>query len=257
MAKNTNRRTPRAPKNNKNVERATAIMLFGFLAEFYLLLINTFFVKGTPQQLVATADFLSVMVYVGAAMVAAGVAMLFLRRKNGGKRSSAQWYLLICGVFFTLSSEVMVKIYPQGVTAMCIFVPAVVVLGVIFLMYQREFSAEAIALSGAIAAMILLNRGAGSTAWAGIVKAAAIAAVCVIAVMIALTARAQKKNGFLCGELCVYPASTNYTMVYAVLAVCAAAILVALFVSGAAYYGIWVMSILAFVLAVYYTVKMM
>ena len=43
----------------------------------------------------------------------------------------------------------------------------------------------------------------------------------------------------------------------AVLVVCALAIVAALAVSSIAYYGLWVLAIGTFLLAVYYTVKMM
>ncbi len=49
----------------------------------------------------------------------------------------------------------------------------------------------------------------------------------------------------------------DYKLIYAVLAVCALAIVAALAVSSIAYYGLWVLAIGTFLLAVYYTVKMM
>ena len=49
----------------------------------------------------------------------------------------------------------------------------------------------------------------------------------------------------------------DYKLIYAVLAVCALAIVAALFVSSIAYYGLWVLAIGTFLLAVYYTVKIM
>ena len=48
-----------------------------------------------------------------------------------------------------------------------------------------------------------------------------------------------------------------FPIIYAVLAVCALAIVAALAVSSIAYYGLWVLAIGTFLLAVYYTVKMM
>ena len=46
-------------------------------------------------------------------------------------------------------------------------------------------------------------------------------------------------------------------MLYLVLVVCLAAIIAALFVGSIAYYGVWARSVLLFILAVYYTVKML
>lgn len=256
MAKNSNKRTQRIAKNNRSIERATSLLTAGFLAEFYLLMVNNYFIKGTIEQLVAVADFLQVLVYVGAALVSAGVALLCLHKKNGEKFGKMKWWLLLSGVFFTLSSELMLKIYPQGTTAMCIIVPVITVMGIIFLMFPREFSSEAVALVGTITVMILTNKGAGSENWGGIVKAVAIAMLTLIIVISAATI-AAKKNGGAIGSIQLYGANTNYQMLCIVMAVCVIAVVAVLCMSSLAYYGTWVMSVLTFALAVYYTVKMM
>ena len=148
MAKNTNvKRAARVEKNNRNMNRALELLTAGFLAEFYLLLVNNYFVRGTVNQLVTMSHVLEVLVYVGLALVAAGVALLIVGRKKNKDFTKLNKWLLIAGVFFTLSSELMLKVYPQGTTAMCIFVPAIMILGVIFLMYQREFSVQTLALA--------------------------------------------------------------------------------------------------------------
>jgi len=256
MAKNSNKRTQRAAKNNRSIEHATSLLTAGFLAEFYLLMVNNYFVKGTVDQLVAAADFLQVLVYVGTALVGAGVALLCLHKKSGEKFGKIKWWLLVSGVFFTLSSELMLKVYPQGTTAMCIIVPVITVMGIIFLMFPREFSTEAVALASTIAVMILTNKGAGSDYWGGIVKAVAIAVLALIVVISAVTISARKNDGAI-GSVQLYGAKTNYSMLCIVMALCVIAIVAVLCMSSLAYYGIWAASILAFALAVYYTVKMM
>ena len=59
------------------------------------------------------------------------------------------------------------------------------------------------------------------------------------------------------GDLRIVSQDGDYKLIYAVLAVCALAIVAALAVSSIAYYGLWVLAIGTFLLAVYYTVKMM
>ena len=54
----------------------------------------------------------------------------------------------------------------------------------------------------------------------------------------------------------VFPARTNYALTCAVLALCIAAIAAALF-AGFAYYVIWGASVALFLLAVWYTVKLL
>ena len=70
---------------------------------------------------------------------------------------------------------------------------------------------------------------------------------------------AGKNDGKLekLGDLRIVSQGGNYKLIYAVLAVCVAAIVVALFATGIAYYGLWVLAVGTFLLAVYYTIKMM
>ena len=255
MAKKTNvKRVARAEKNNRNMNRALELLTAGFLAEFYLLLVNNYFVRGTVNQLVTMSYVLEALVFVGLALVAAGIVLLIVGKKKEKDFAKLTKWLLIAGVFFTLSSELMLKIYPQGTTAMCIFVPVVMILGVIFLMYQREFSVQTAALALSILAMVLMNRGSGN--WSLVVKGYSICAAAVIAVMLVIAYKAQRGDGCV-GSVRIFPSGADYKMLYVVLAVCLVAIVAALFVGSIAYYGVWALSVLLFILAVYYTVKML
>ena len=255
MAKKINvKRAARAEKNNRNMNHALELLTAGFLTEFYLLLVNNYFVKGTVDQLVAMSYVLEVLVFVGLALVAAGIVLLIVGKKKDKDFTKLTKWLLIAGVFFTLSSELMLKVYPQGTTAMCIFVPVVMILGVIFLMYQREFSVQTAALAMSILTMVLLSRGSGS--WSLVVKGYSICAAVAIVVLQLITLKAQRSDGCI-GSVRIFPSGTGCKMIYLVLAICLAAIVAALFVSGIAYYGVWALSVLLFILAVYYTVKML
>ena len=250
--KNNSRREERIAKNNRNLNRALGLFTAGFIAEFYLLLVNQYFVKGTVDQLVAASYFLEVMLWVGLALVAAGVVLTVMRERWTRFVRLGGWLLGI-GVFLTLSSELMLKIYPAGTTAMCILVPVLMLLCVVFLLYEREFAVQAAALALTIAAAVLLNHGSASMA--GMLRAAALAALVLTAALLALVLLLKKRGGTL-GKAVVFPAKTNYTLMGAVLALCAAALALALF-AGMAYYVIWGAAAALFALAVYYTVKML
>ena len=255
MAKNINaKRAARVQKNNRNMNRALKLLTVGFLAEFYLLMINNYFVRGSVSQVVAMSYVLEALVYVGLALVAAGVALLVVGKKKDKDFTDWSRWLLIAGVFFTLSSELMLKVYPQGTTAMCIFVPVVMILGIIFLMYQREFSVQAAALALAILAMVLLGRGSAS--WSLVVKGYSICAAAVIAALLLIALKAQRSDGCI-GTIRLFPSGADYKMLYLIFAVSFAAIIAALFVGSIAYYGVWALSVLLFILAVFYTVKML
>ena len=146
-------------------------------------------------------------------------------------------------------------------TSMSIFVllGAVMLIGIVFLLYPREFSVQAVGLTASLMAMYLIHRGSGSDTWGGIVIGCSILAICVVAVLGVAVFKAGKNDGKLkkLGDLRIVSQDGDYKLIYAVLAVCALAIVAALAVSSIAYYGLWVLAIGTFLLAVYYTVKMM
>lgn len=251
--KNDSRRAARAARNDRNLNRALTLFTAGFVAEFYLLMINTFYVKGSVEQLIAVADYLSVMAVVGAAVFGAGVVLVAMRKKWTRFAFLGKW-LLGVGGFFAFSSLVMRRIYPAGTTAMCILVPVLMLLSVVFLLYQREFAVQTVALSCALAAAVLLNHGASSLA--GLVKALVVLAILAILALCFAVFSAQKNGGALKG-CAIFPAKTNYQLMYGVLAFSEAMIVLSLAVVGGAYWAIWATAIVLFALAVWYTVKML
>jgi hypothetical protein len=140
-----------------------------------------------------------------------------------------------------------------------VIVPVVMLIGIVFLLYPREFSVQAVGLTASLMAMYLIHRGSGSDTWGGIVTGCSILAICVVAVLGVAVFKAGKNDGKLkkLGDLRIVSQDGDYKLIYAVLAVCALAIVAALAVSSIAYYGLWVLAIGTFLLAVYYTVKMM
>lgn len=245
--KNDPRREARIAKNNRNLNSALTLFTAGFIAEFYLLLINQYFVKGSVDQVVAIAGYLEVMAIVGA-----GVVLTVMRRKWTRFAAAGKW-LLGLGLFFGVSSLLMRRVYPMGTTVMCILVPVLMLLAVVFLLYQHEFAVQAIALTLAIASAVLLNHG--SSSMPALVTAFCWAAMVLVAALLVLTVMLQKHEGSYKGTV-IFPAKTNYALTCAVLVLSIAAIAVSLF-AGLAYYVIWGAAVLLFVLAVWYTVKML
>lgn len=257
MAKN-NKHTERMAKSDRNVNRAMILLMVGLIAEFYLLMVNNYFVKGAVGQVLTMMTVLKVFGIAGAALFGAGLVLWFMRKKWTRFAPAAPWLLSI-GFFFAVSSQLMLKIYPQGTTVMCVLVPVAMLLGIVFLLYPREFSLQALALTAAMMAMYLIHRGGGSDTWRGLVIGCSVFAALVIAALAVAVSKAGKNGGKLekLGDLRIVSVDGNYKLIYAVLAVCVAAIVIALFATGIAYYGLWILAVGTFLLAVYYTVKMM
>ena len=211
--KNDPRREARIAKNNRNLNSALTLFTAGFIAEFYLLLINQYFVKGSVDQVVAIAGYLEVMAIVGAAAFGAGVVLTVMRRKWTRFAAAGKW-LLGLGLFFGVSSLLMRRVYPMGTTVMCILVPVLMLLAVVFLLYQHEFAVQAIALTLAIASAVLLNHG--SSSMPALVTAFCWAAMVFVAALLVLTVMLQKHEGSYKGTV-IFPAKTNYALTCAVL----------------------------------------
>lgn len=257
MAKNT-KRTERMNKSDHNVNRAMLLLTAGIVAEFYLLMVNNYYVKGSVNQMLTMVTVLTVMSYIGCALVGAGLVFWFTRKSRPRIAPAAPW-LLCAGVFFAVSSRLMLAVYPQGTKIMCVLVPVAMLLGIVFLLYPREFSVQALALTAALMSMYFIQHSGGTEEWGGIVIGCCVFAACVVLALIIAVWKAQKSDGRLekFGGLRIVSSGADYRLIYAVLAVCAAVIIAALLASAIAYYALWALAIGTFLLAVYYTIKMM
>ena len=80
MAKN-NKRAERMARSDRNVNRAMVVLTAGLVAEFYLLMMNSYFVKGSVGQVLTMMTVLKVLGIAGAALFGAGLVFWAMRRK--------------------------------------------------------------------------------------------------------------------------------------------------------------------------------
>ena len=194
MAKNNDKRAERMARSNRNVNRAITVLMAGVIAEFYLLMVNNYYVKGGVGQVLTMMTVLQVIDYIGCALFGAGLVVWLMRKKWTRFAPAAPWLLCI-GFFFAVSSILMLKVYPQGTTMMCVIVPVVMLIGIVFLLYPREFSVQAVGLTASLMAMYLIHRGSGSDTWGGIVTGCSILAICVVAVLGVAVFMLHEKSG--------------------------------------------------------------
>ena len=133
MAKNNDKRAERMARSNRNVNRAITVLMAGVIAEFYLLMVNNYYVKGGVGQVLTMMTVLQVIDYIGCALFGAGLVVWLMRKKWTRFAPAAPWLLCI-GFFFAVSSILMLKVYPQGTTMMCVIVPVVMLIGIVFLL---------------------------------------------------------------------------------------------------------------------------
>ena len=255
MAQNKNEKlAARRRSSERSMNSAVVLLTVGLVAEWYLLLADRFYARGTLRQVVGWYDYLGVMRWIGLAMLIAGLA-LFVRRGKRPKLRTPGAALACAGAFFAFTSFCMRLYYPTSVTVMCVLVPVLLILGIVYLFYQAEFVAEAAALAMGLGALVLLSRS-GSAA----VRACAVLALAGIAALAVCILLAKRNGGALrFGKASVplFGAKTDYRLALGVPALCFALVLAALLAPGAAFYATWVLGVLTFVLAVYYTIKLM
>ena len=163
------------------------------------------------------------------------------------------------GAFVGVCSLVLRLVYPNGGTYLCVMVPILTVLGMVALLFQREFFLIAVVLSGALFTVWVCRKGIGTVGWHTRALAGAIVVLVGLAALAVLTAKVQKqkgmwKDGF---KVRLLPAECDYRMLYLTYALSFAAIVLAVVAVTTTYYTMWLLGIALFAFAVYYTTKLM
>ena len=246
-------------REDQALNRVFLIFLIGIVAECYLLMMERFFVNGTAQQLLGAAAAIQWLGILGGVAAAAGLVLLVWKRAVRPLRI-AGWWLLGAGAFFGLSSLMMYFLYPDGNRILCVAVPILAVLGLIFCLFQREFFLTAVVLGGAIFTLWVQRKGLGTPNWNTLVTVGSAVVLLGLAAAAALTRRMEKNRGRWPWkpQVRVFSTSCPYPALYLVYAVAFAVILAGLFaVSVIYYYTTWGLGVLLFALAVFYTTKLM
>ncbi len=257
-AQSLQKKEDRAKEEAALLNRCLGLLGVLVAAEIYFLLCYRFFIQGTMQTLVTMSNVIAVVGWVGLAVAAVGLVFALVRRGQKG----AQWgaWLVILGLVLFGGGRLMLAIYPEGTTVMCVAVPLVALAGFVYYLYQREFFFSGLGVGLAVGGMWLAHRAVGSAVWGR--QYVAIEAVLLAAVVVLLIlAVAIGKNGGKWGKgdaaRTVFSGTTNYSLVYGALAAAAAAIVLGIIAPACALYLLWAGIALLFVLAVYYTMHLM
>ena len=242
---------PKNP-NSKPVKRdepmtgAMKLFLAGWVAEMYLLVVSRFYTNGTADQMLAWYDrYLFYVMGVGAVLLVAGVVCAVLWKADKKKLVSAL-SLAAFGAFFGLSA-LLFRWSMSMLTLFTVVVPVVMLMGIVWSLYDRECALSLTILGTTIIALWICRKQLSSMYLGTYVKIFAVVYILVLVAAVLLV-----KLGKL-GKL--LPAKAPHLPVYAACGLSVAAMLAALFSTTLAYYAIWVLAIVVFALAVYYTVK--
>lgn len=253
MAKNPNSKSKQV-KSDAPMNGAMKFFLAGCVAELYLLVVRRFYINGTAVQQIAWYDtYLKVFMGLGVVVLALGAVLSVLWKADKRKRGFG-WMILGLGAFVAAASFLIWKMNVAAVTFLTVVVPVVMLLGILWSLYDRE-CAWALTILGVSLIALWVCRRQMSNIYLGIyVKAAAVLYIVLLLAAAFLTRQASRQKGCL-GRLRVLPANADPAPIYAACGLSAVAMLSALVNITVAYYAMWALAIVVFALAVYYTVK--
>lgn len=232
-------------------------------AEFVMLLLNRFYINYTTASAEITlASALSKILWpvslVALVCAAACAAWYFSTAKKGGK-TALPFVLGWVSLAVSVCLGVTYWFNATGVQFLCGVIPVVAVMALVYYLYQREFFTVTVLSAVGILGLWIIRKGAGSHA---VLIYSYVVAAAVVMLLAALLFRMLQKNGgtLVRGErkFHIFPSGANYGMLYLSCGVVAAVLIAACFLGTAvAYYLIFALVAWLFVMAVYYTVKLM
>ena len=239
MAKKANRKA-KPVKRNDPMTGAMKFFVGGCVAELYLLIVRRFYVNGTAVQAIAWDSYLPVFAWIGVAVLALGAILSVMWKAS--KKNFIGLVIAAAGAFLAVASF-LIHWNMSTLTLMTVLVPVVMLLGILWVLYDRECALALTLLAGALVAVWVCRR-AGTMM---LVKGAAIVYILILLASLALVK--QQKLGKL------LPAHVDPAPVYAACTISVVAVAAALISTTIAYYALWALAAVIFALAVYYTVK--
>lgn len=251
------KRAERARQENMTLQRVFYVFLLGLAAECYLFLVYRGYAVGSVDSLLIWHQILTWGTWLGLVMLIAGAVVGYVKRADRRLCTTMAWVGGV-GAFLAVSGWVVTHFFDNnaGITAMCIMVPILAVLGLVFLLFQHECFLSTVALTGALFAVWVRGAAAASGAWRVPVIIGAVFGAVLLVLAAGLTRKAQQGGGKLWGVR-VYSPECDYRVLYGVLAIAFVCVLLAVAASSLAYYLMWVLGILLFAELVYYTTKLM
>jgi len=244
----------KSEKKGPLIGRPMKIFIAACAAELYLLMLRKITVNASLEQYVASYDLLLPLLWASLGVLAAGLALwLTFRKKPGWARSIGQ-LLFGAGLFLAIAHGATRLSYPNAVTILCALVPLVMLLGILWTLYDRECAWSLTILSASMLAVWVCRRELHSQFVGRLVLIGACVYILLLLALALLTRRLDRTGGKL-GKVRIAPDDMDYLPVCVSCGLSIASLAVSLVSTAAAYYALWVLAVVIFALAVYYTVR--
>lgn len=253
MSKNPNRNS-KSMKHDEPMNGAMKLFLAGCVAELYLLVIRRFYISGTVDQLLACYAALPYIIFAGLAVLAVGLVVALTGQKKP-KQARLGWLVFAAGVFLALSALLVRTLGGSALAVLCVVVPVAMLLGILWQLYDRECAWALTILAASLIVLWICRHllGGGSTL-SKVATAGAVVYLVVLAVAAFLVRKADHSGGLL-GKVRILPTTADALPIYVACALSFVAVAIAIFSTTVAYYAMWCLALVVFILAVYYTVK--
>lgn len=260
------KQTKAAKHKQEDIALSRALTWFAaaMVLEFLLLLVNKYYVDfsadaGAIAVALTMEKFFKIFAVVG---TLAGIvcAVLYCKR---AKEKTAPFLLLVAAavlVFAGVGCVVILRFWSAGVRALSVIVPAIAVLALIYYLYQKEFFLSALAVSAGMFALWMVRQNLA--AHRVLFAVYAVLALAVLSAVVTVTVSAKKNGGSITVAGRKIPLLSKkgdgYTLTLASCALSLALGAAGAFLGAtAAFYLLIALAAWAFILLVYYTVKLM
>lgn len=251
---------PKNPKNqskpvkeNELMNGAMKFFLAGLVAELYLLIIRRFYVNGNTLQMLAWFDYLLYFTIAGGVLLVLGVVLGIVWRADRKKRVIG-WCAAGAGAFLGAASGLIRLLNAPALTFLSVVVPVVMLLGILWSLYDRECAYALTILGVSLIGVWVCRRELSNMYFGTYVRAAVVLYILLLALAAFLAHRADQRDGMV-GRLRLLPPGADVLPIYVACGLSIAAMAAALISVTVAYYAMWVLALVVFALAVYYTVK--
>lgn len=257
------KRAARSHKEDVILNRVLIWFGAAVVVELVLLLLNRYYINFTtaPGEIEFAGALLKAWpAIIGVTAVGSVICLLWtIFWAKSRKRVLLPGILFGAFLIALVISVVTYRFYSTGVQFLCGAVPAAAVLALVYYLYQREFFAVTVLSALGLLGLWLFRRVGGAHQPLLYAYLVVLAVILVAAVLLCRSASAHGGSLTLGGKkLQLFAHNTSYGMVYLTCAVVAVAVAAALVLgTSAAYYLIFALVAWLFIMAVYYTVKLM
>lgn len=245
MAKKPNKK---AKVSNWDAPMTSAMKFFlaGLVAECYLLIARRYYTYGTIEHMLAWYHtYLKVFIAIGAVALVGG--LVFAAWKHRVKKQRNLGLAIAAAGAFLAASSGLLYWNMYTISLLTTIVPVVMLLGILWNLYDRECALSLTVLGVSLLALWVCRTRMGHYSYGSFLKVAVLVYIAVLIALAVLT-KTHKLDKLL-------PGKVNLQPVYIACGLSVVAMVTLLINVTVAYYAMWALAAVVFLLAVYYTVK--